>query len=110
MKLLAQQNIDGAINYDSYNTAIGLKTNLAGGSLGSIISFFLPYILTLAGLILFGMLVAGGFSMLVGAADKEAQEKGKAMITNALLGFVLVFFTYWIAQILQIIFNVSIVN
>lgn len=108
MRLLAQN----AINYDNYNQAIGLNSKLSGPSatLGSIISYFLPYVLTVAGIILFGMLVAGGFTMLMGAADKEAQEKGKHMISNAFLGFVLIFFAYWIAQILQVIFNVSIVN
>jgi hypothetical protein len=96
------------VDYATYNRAIGLK----GGtdSLGGIISTFLPYLLTIAGLILFGMLVAGGFTMLAGAADKEAQEKGKKQITSALTGFVIVFLSYWIAQILQVIFKVNIVS
>jgi hypothetical protein len=108
MKLLAQN----AIDYTKYNDAIGLNNTLGGPktTLGGIVSYFLPYVLTVAGIILFGMLVAGGFTMLMGAADKESQEKGKHMISNAFLGFVLIFFAYWIAQILQVIFNVSIVS
>ena len=103
--LLAQ-----AINYQDYYEKIGLKSNRAAGSIGNIVSYFLPYLLTIAGMILFGMLVAGGFSMLAGAADKEAQEKGKHMISNAFMGFILIFLAYWIAQILQVIFNISIVS
>ena len=106
MRLLAQN----VINYDTYNRSIGLSGNLANGSIGNIVSYFLPYLLTIAGMILFGMLVAGGFSMLAGAADKEAQEKGKHMISNAFMGFILIFLAYWIAQILQVIFNISIVS
>ncbi len=94
------------IPYDTYNRAIGLN----GGfdSLGGILNNILPTVLSLAGLILFGMLVAGGFTMLAGAADKESQEKGKKQITSSLVGFFIIFLAYWIAQILQVIFKVNI--
>ncbi len=48
--------------------------------------------------------------MLAGAADKEAQEKGKKTITSALFGFAVIFLAYWIAQILQVIFKIDIVG
>ncbi len=95
------------VNYDQLNRDIGLKT---GDSLGSITNSFLPTILQLAGLILFGMLVMGGFTMLAGAADKESQEKGKKMITSSLTGFFIIFLAYWIAQILQVIFKINILS
>jgi hypothetical protein len=95
------------VDYNSLNNAIGLKS---GGSLGSITNSFLPTVLQLAGLILFGMLVMGGFTMLAGAADKESQEKGKKMITSSLTGFVIIFLSYWIAQILQVIFKINILS
>lgn len=96
------------VDYNAYNKAIGLS----GGndSIGGILSNILPYLLTIAGLILFGMLVTGGFTMLAGAADKESQEKGKKQITSALTGFGIIFLAYWIAQILQVIFKVNIVS
>lgn len=96
------------VDYNSYNRAIGLKGGFS--NLGSIVSTFLPYALSLAGLILFGMLVAGGLTMLAGAADKESQEKGKKMLTSSLTGFVIIFLAYWIAQILQVIFKVNILS
>lgn len=95
-------------DYDAYNQA--LNNNLGNQNLGGIISLLLPTILSLSGLILFGMLVGGGFTMLAGAADKEAQEKGKKMITNAFFGFAVIFLAYWIAQIMQVIFKVDIVG
>jgi len=94
-------------DYDKLNSDIGLTT---GSSLGSIVNSFLPTMLQLAGLILFGMLVMGGFTMLAGAADKESQEKGKKMITSALVGFFVIFLAYWIAQILQVIFKINILS
>jgi hypothetical protein len=96
------------VDYNAYNHAIGLKSGAS--NLGGIVSTLLPYLLTIAGLILFGMLVAGGFTMLAGAADKEAQEKGKKQITSALTGFAVIFLAYWIAQILQVIFKVNILS
>lgn len=99
------------IDYDALNTKIGLGTGkVDSSSLGGLIGSFLPYLLTIAGLILFAMLVAGGFTMLAGAADKEAQEKGKKQITSALLGFFVIFLAYWLAQILQVIFKVNILS
>lgn len=95
------------VDYTALNKAIGLKT---GNTLGSITNSFLPTVIQLAGLILFGMLVMGGFTMLAGAADKEAQEKGKKMITSSLVGFFVIFLAYWIAQILQVIFKVNILS
>ena len=95
------------IPYGDYNRAIGVTT---GDNLGSIVNAFLPTLMTLAGLILFGMLVMGGFTMLAGAADKESQEKGKKMITSSLTGFFIIFLAYWIAQILQVIFKVNILS
>jgi len=103
-------SFDWKDQYTDYYSAIGLRTDLAAGSLSSIVGVFLPYLLTLAGLILFGMLVGGGFTMLSGAANKESQEKGKKMITSAFIGFGVIFLAYWIAQILQVIFKVGIVN
>lgn len=96
------------IPYDTYNRAIGLKTGF--DSIGGILNNILPTVLSLAGLILFGMLVAGGFTMLAGAADKESQEKGKKQITSSLVGFFIIFLAYWIAQILQVIFKVNILS
>jgi hypothetical protein len=95
------------VDYNALNDTIGLKT---GNSLGSIANSFLPTILQLAGVILFGMLVMGGFTMLAGAADKESQDKGKKMITSSLTGFVIIFLSYWIAQILQVIFKINILS
>ena len=95
------------IDYDALNRDLGLTT---GSNLGGIINAFLPTLLTIAGLILFGMLVMGGFTMLAGAADKESQEKGKKMITSALTGFFIIFLAYWIAQILHVVFKVNILS
>ncbi len=70
----------------------------------------LVYLFPLAGMILFIMIVWGGFEMMRGAADTKAQEAGKNRITAALIGFGLLFISYWIAQIVQFIFGVNILG
>lgn len=99
---------DFQMDYGSLNQAIGLKSG--NDDLGGIIGNILPYLLTIAGLILFMMLVMGGFTMLAGAADKDSQEKGKKMITSSLVGFFVIFAAYWIAQLLQVIFKINILS
>jgi len=96
------------IDYDALNSHLGLKAGTR--DLAGIINTFLPYALSLAGLILFAILVAGGFTMLAGASSEESQEKGKKMVTSALIGFVVIFLAYWIAQLLQVIFQIDIVG
>jgi len=97
-----------AVDYPKLNQALG--NNLGDKNLGGIISAVLPTLLSLAGLILFGMLIFGGFTMLAGAANKESQEKGKKMVTSALIGFFVIFLAYWLAQILQVSFKINIVG
>ncbi len=73
-----------------------------------IISRLLPYLFTIGGLILFVMLVWGGFEMLTGAATPKSQESGKQRMTMAILGFILLFVSYWLAQLVEIIFGIAI--
>ncbi|KKU45831.1 MAG: hypothetical protein UX64_C0021G0003 [Microgenomates group bacterium GW2011_GWC2_46_7] len=96
------------IDYTQFNQDLGLTAGK--DTLGGIVSALLPYVLTISGLVLFGMLIGGGFTMLAGAADKESQEKGKKMVTSALAGFIIIFLAYWLAQILQVIFKINIVS
>jgi hypothetical protein len=96
--------------FDSFNKAI---FGTAGPDVGlttprGIISKLLPYLFTFAGLILFIMILWGGFEMLTGAADPKMQEAGKQRITAAVVGFLLLFSSYWLAQIVQRVFGISI--
>jgi len=93
---------------NSLNTQIGGKydnTNLISG----VLSDALNYALVIAGLILLFMLISGGFTLLTNPTNPQAQEGGKQRLTWAVAGFVLLFSSYWIVQILEIIFKVEIV-
>ncbi len=77
---------------------------------GGIISELLRFALPAAGIILFLMLLFGGFQMLTGAGDSKSLEEGKKRITAAILGFFLLFAAYWIAQLVELIFGITILG
>lgn len=77
-------------------------------NLGDVVSALLPYVYVIAGLILFGFLVIGGFGLLTSAGNPDSVKKAQSKITSALIGFIIIFLSYWLAQILQIIFKIQI--
>ena len=76
---------------------------------GGIVSRMLVFAFPLAGLILFFMLVWAGLAMLVGAPSKKSIDAGKQRATAAIVGFLLLFATYWIFQIIEVVFGVRII-
>lgn len=75
---------------------------------GGIISRLLTFAFPLAGLILFVMLVWGGFEILIQAPSKKAIDAGKQRVTAAIIGFMLLFASYWIWQIVEVVFGIVI--
>lgn len=96
-------------NADPSNAAIGGKI-ARFSTPGGIISEALTFLFPAAGLILFVMIVWGGFEMLSGAASAKSKDAGRQRITAAIIGFILLFAAYWIAQILEVVFGISILK
>lgn len=91
-----------------FNNAItGFKYNVQTTP-GIIISAILPIMFTLAGLILFAMLILGGFQMMTSAGNPKGADAGKARLTSALIGFAIIFLAYWLTQFMEIIFGINI--
>ena len=72
----------------------------SGTSFGDIITAILPYVFTAAGIGLLIFLIFGGISMMLSRGDPKALEAAKAKITGALTGFIILFVSYWIVQII----------
>jgi len=81
----------------------GESTQVSG-----IISVILPYLFVIAGLLLLFYLIYGGFHMMIAANDEKGLAEAKGKITNALVGFLLLFVSYWLVQILGHIFGIQI--
>jgi hypothetical protein len=75
---------------------------------GGIITRLLEFIFPIAGLALFVMIVAGGLQILAGASNSKSMQEGQKRVTMAIVGFLILFASYWIAQILEVVFGVAI--
>lgn len=80
-----------------------------GGSdwnIGALISAFLPYIFSIAGILLLFYLLAGGFQLLLSGGEPKKIQGAWGKITNALLGFLIIFIAYWVTQLVGQILNI----
>lgn len=101
------------VNFTQFNKAIwdssGSEVSGKGdlSTPGGIINAAMPYLFSIAGLILFVMIVWGAFEIMTGATDPKSADSGKKRITAAVIGFVLLFLSYWIGQIIQYVFGLN---
>lgn len=105
----------GKSDFDAFNP---LKVGNQGGpsqyadllsTPGGIVTRLLEFAFPIAGMILFVMLLWGGFEMIYGASTtSKAVEAGKNRVTTAIIGFFLLFASYWIIQILQVVLGIKI--
>lgn len=91
------------------NNESGIRTI---GTVGGIVTNLLKNVYVLAGIILFILLIVGGLSFIMGAGEEnpEKAKKGKQAITAALIGFVIIFCSFWIIRIIEIITGMNILN
>ncbi|MEK9143434.1 MAG: hypothetical protein AAB481_02300 [Patescibacteria group bacterium] len=87
---------------------VGFKFNNIGeimigvGNSGAI-----PFIFAFAGIGLLLMLLSAGFNFLTSAGDPKKLEAGKQRLTNALIGFLIIFVAYWAVQMAGVIFDIK---
>lgn len=95
-----------AANLD-LNTIQGNANISAPGSLGELISNVLPYVFGIAGILLLVYLVLGGLQLMTSRGDPKAMQGAQAKISNALLGFIIVFAAYWIVGLIGRMLNLD---
>lgn len=78
-------------------------------TIGGFISSVLPIIYIFASVILFILLVGGGLSVIInaGSGNAEKTKKGQGAITTALVGFAIIFASYWLIQIIELVTGVK---
>lgn len=81
------------------------ETQFPTPDIATIIIRLLSYVFIIAGIGLLLMLISSGFSFLTSAGDAKKLETGKQQLTNAVVGFLIVFVAYWIVQLVGIIFG-----
>ncbi len=94
------------INYGGIEKEVGLK--FSGQNIGDVISELTKnYVLLIAGLLLLIYLIIGGFQYLTSSGDPKKTQEAQAKITQALLGFFIVFGAFWLVQLLASILGLE---
>ena len=103
-RLLAQVAIDPSLGNNTVSTTFP--------TINSFLSVLLRNSLTLIGVIMLGLLISGGLMFIIGAGsdDSKKSAQGKAIITDAVIGFCVVFLAYFIVQIVEVITGLKILN
>ena len=94
------------MNYSKLQNETGLLSNFT--DVASIITKVLPYVFYAAGLLVLVYLVLGGIQLITSGGDPKAIEMAQKKITGAIIGFVILFLSYWLAQAVGLIVGVPI--
>lgn len=72
------------------------------GGIGNLVSLFLNISFVVAGVILLFFFIMGGIGMIssAGQSDPQKAEQAKKSVTSALIGFIIVFASYWIVKLI----------
>jgi len=76
-------------------------------TLGDIISLALPVLISVAGVILFLILVWGGIDLIISRGNTERIKSGKAKVTSSIVGFIVLVLSYLIVKLLSNIFGIG---
>ena len=81
-------------------------------NLGVLISTLLFNVYVLAGILLFLLLFFGGFNIIAGAGggNPEQTARGGKAVGGALIGFLIIFVSYWIIKIIEIVTGLNILE
>jgi len=77
-------------------------------TIGDIFSDALRYLFIFAGLGVFIFLIYGGLHLMISGGDPTAIAEAKGKITNAIIGFIIIFTSYWLIQIIEVVFGMKI--
>lgn len=72
-----------------------------------IISQVLLILFPIAGVVLFLYLIYGGYNWMLSGGDPKKVAAARGIITNAIIGFILMFASYWIVQFVATIFDIE---
>jgi hypothetical protein len=78
----------------------------------SFVNVLLKNAFTVAGVLFLVLLLVGGLTFIINAGDGDAKKaaQGQQAIMAALIGFVVIFLSYFIIQLVEVITGVSILN
>lgn len=113
-----QQNIDAGVSVVPITYTENQLGQVATGGLlagkdakptiGQIVSKVLPYVYIIAGLSLLLLLIWGGITLMTAAGNPDKAKQGYGILSGALIGFLIVFISYFVVQLVQVMLGVKI--
>lgn len=88
----------------------GTSANSAYSGAGSLVNNILPNVYIAGGVIIFFMILFGGFTIIANAGNADKIKDGSKTITSAIIGLLVLFGSYWIIQIIQVVTGVNILS
>lgn len=79
---------------------------------GNLFSTILFNVYVIAGIIFLFLLIFGGLSLIIGAGSQNSDKmaNGQKAITAAIGGFIVIFLSYFIIQVIEVITGVNIIE
>ncbi len=77
---------------------------------GILISLIIKNLYVIAGIVLFFFIIAGGLGIILNAGNSEKQSEGSKTISSAVAGFFILFASYWIIKIIDVLTGLQILN
>lgn len=102
-------HIAGVVDWD---LLIGNATPAlnAGTTPAEIISQIILFAFPIAGGVLMVYLLVGGFNWMTSGGDPKKVARARGIVTNALVGFVIMFMAYWIVQLIAEVFDIEVLR
>lgn len=82
-------------------------SEVRGQTLGQIITTIINALFPLLGIVLLLYLVSGGLQLMTSKGDPKGVEAAKQKITNALVGIIIVFLSYYLVQLVLVFFGLK---
>jgi branched-subunit amino acid transport protein AzlD len=79
-------------------------------SFSSFLSSLLPNVYIIAGVILLFLTIGSGFAIMNSTNDPQKKSQGSKALTAAIVGFLILFSSYWLIQIIQKITGIPILD
>lgn len=88
-------------------TLVGSAGKTEFETLGDLINKVVSFIIPLAAIILFFVLVWGGYDLMMSQGNPEKLKSAQAKITTGIIGFVLLILSYLIVKLISVIFGLG---
>jgi len=82
--------------------------NIFYTNIGQIISDIFKYSIPIAGILMFLMIIWGGYQIMTSGGNSEGISEGKSKVVMGIVGFFLVFIAWFVVRIVEQIFGIEV--